>query len=191
MLGETYALGKVIGYSALASSAGLVGNLALPSLIREGKTSQIASFIQSGAAEGMQTIDAALDRLVREGAARAHTTRSRRPSTMSPSPSSPTSPASRCRSAFRQHGRRVCSGMAQTEEHVLELLKLPREKRAHAAQMLLDSLDEDPADLEAEALCAAELTRRARAVADGSAERIGADEVRRRVNARLREARTK
>jgi putative addiction module component (TIGR02574 family) len=57
--------------------------------------------------------------------------------------------------------------------------------------MLLDSLDEDPADLEAEALRAAELTRRARAVVDGSAERIGADEVRRRVNARLREARTK
>jgi twitching motility protein PilT len=49
----------------------LVGNLALSSLIREGKTSQIASFIQSGAGEGMQTMDAALDKLVRDGAVRA------------------------------------------------------------------------------------------------------------------------
>jgi twitching motility protein PilT len=49
----------------------LVGNLALSSLIREGKTSQIASFIQAGAADGMQTMDSALDRLVREGAVRA------------------------------------------------------------------------------------------------------------------------
>lgn len=49
----------------------LVGNLALSSLIREGKTSQIASFIQAGAAEGMQTMDSALERLVREGAVRA------------------------------------------------------------------------------------------------------------------------
>lgn len=50
----------------------LVGNLALSSLIREGKTSQIASFIQSGASEGMQTMDSALDRLVRDGSVRAH-----------------------------------------------------------------------------------------------------------------------
>lgn len=50
----------------------LVGSLALASLIREGKTSQIASFIQSGASEGMQTMDSALDRLVKEGAVRAH-----------------------------------------------------------------------------------------------------------------------
>ena len=49
----------------------LVGNLALSSLIREGKTSQIASFIQSGAADGMQAMDVALDRLVKEGAVRA------------------------------------------------------------------------------------------------------------------------
>ena len=63
------------------------------------------------------------------------------------------------------------------------------EDRAHAAKLLLDSLDEAPEDLEAEALRAAELTRRARAVADGSAELIDADEIRRRVAARLREVR--
>jgi twitching motility protein PilT len=49
----------------------LVGNLALASLIREGKTAQIASMIQSGSADGMQTMDAALDRLVRDGTVRA------------------------------------------------------------------------------------------------------------------------
>jgi twitching motility protein PilT len=45
----------------------LLGNYALASLIREGKTSQIASFIQSSAADGMQGMDAALERLVSAG----------------------------------------------------------------------------------------------------------------------------
>ena len=81
--------------------------------------------------------------------------------------------------------------MAQAEEHLRELLKLPIEDRARAAQLLLDSLDEDPEDPEAEALCAAELSRRARSVADGSAELIDADEVRRRIATRLREVRTR
>jgi putative addiction module component (TIGR02574 family) len=81
--------------------------------------------------------------------------------------------------------------MAGAEEHLRELLKLPVEDRARAAKLLLDSLDEDPEDLEAEALRAAELSRRARAVVDGSAELIDADEVRRRIAARLREARTR
>src|SRR4030095_5297530 len=35
----------------------LLGNYALSSLIREGKTQQIPSFIQSGASEGMQAMD--------------------------------------------------------------------------------------------------------------------------------------
>jgi putative addiction module component (TIGR02574 family) len=81
--------------------------------------------------------------------------------------------------------------MARAEEHLRELLKLPVEERAHAAKLLLDSLDEEPEELEADALRAAELTRRARAVADGSAEMIDAEEVRRRVTARLREIRTR
>lgn len=45
----------------------LLGNYALSSLIREGKTSQIASFIQSSAGEGMQGMDVALERLVSAG----------------------------------------------------------------------------------------------------------------------------
>lgn len=81
--------------------------------------------------------------------------------------------------------------MARAEEHLQELLKLPVEDRARAAKLLLDSLDEDPEEPDAEALRGAELSRRARAVADGSAELIDADEVRRRIDARLREARTR
>ncbi|MEZ4360826.1 MAG: PilT/PilU family type 4a pilus ATPase [Kofleriaceae bacterium] len=64
-------LKRADGSGRVAAHEILVGNLALASLIREGKTSQIASFIQSGQAEGMQTMDSALDRLVREGAVRA------------------------------------------------------------------------------------------------------------------------
>jgi putative addiction module component (TIGR02574 family) len=79
--------------------------------------------------------------------------------------------------------------MARAEEHVEELLKLPVEDRARAAKRLLDSLDEDPEDPDAEALRAAEVARRARAVADGSAELVDADEVRRRIAGRLREIR--
>jgi twitching motility protein PilT len=45
----------------------LLGNFALASLVREGKTSQIASFIQSSSGEGMQGMDVALERLVSAG----------------------------------------------------------------------------------------------------------------------------
>ena len=45
----------------------LLGNYALSALIREGKTQQISSFIQSGAGEGMQAMDTALERLVAAG----------------------------------------------------------------------------------------------------------------------------
>ena len=45
----------------------LLGNLALASLIREGKTQQIGSFIQAGMAEGMQTMDYSLEKLVTAG----------------------------------------------------------------------------------------------------------------------------
>ncbi len=49
----------------------LLGNYALSALIREGKTQQIPSFIQSGAGEGMQAMDAALERLVSAGTVKA------------------------------------------------------------------------------------------------------------------------
>jgi twitching motility protein PilT len=45
----------------------LLGNLALTSLIREGKTQQIASLIQSSVADGMQSMDSALEKLVKGG----------------------------------------------------------------------------------------------------------------------------
>ena len=79
--------------------------------------------------------------------------------------------------------------MARAEEHLRELLKLPVEDRAHAAKLLLDSLDQDEQDPDAEVLRTAELTRRAGAVANGTAELVDAAEVRRRVAARLREVR--
>ena len=79
--------------------------------------------------------------------------------------------------------------MARAEEHIRELLKLSTEDRAHAAKLLLDSLDEDGDDREAEALKLAELGRRAQAVHDGTADLVDADEARRRVMARLRDLR--
>jgi twitching motility protein PilT len=49
----------------------LLGSLALASLIREGKTQQIGSFIQAGMAEGMQTMDYSLEKLVSAGTVKA------------------------------------------------------------------------------------------------------------------------
>ncbi len=49
----------------------LIGNVALASIIREGKTFQIGSFIQGGQAEGMQSLDATLAKLVAAGTVRA------------------------------------------------------------------------------------------------------------------------
>jgi hypothetical protein len=79
--------------------------------------------------------------------------------------------------------------MAGAEEHIQELLKFPVEDRARAAKLLLDSLDDEEQDVDTEALKVAELTRRALAVAGGTAELVDAAEVRRRVAARLREVR--
>lgn len=79
--------------------------------------------------------------------------------------------------------------MARANEHLQELLKLPVEERAHAAKLLLDSLDEDEPEPDAETMRAAELTRRANAVVNGTAELVDAAEVRRRIAVRLREVR--
>lgn len=79
--------------------------------------------------------------------------------------------------------------MARAEEHIQALLELSVEDRAHAAKLLLDSLDDEAADPEADALRAEELTRRASNVADGTADLVDANEVGRRVAARLREVR--
>jgi twitching motility protein PilT len=45
----------------------LVPTAAVRNLIREGKTHQIYSVLQTGAAQGMQTMDASLSQLVRQG----------------------------------------------------------------------------------------------------------------------------
>lgn len=50
----------------LIASSGLAG------LIREGKTQQVSSYIQGGTGEGMQAMDTALARLVKEGTVTAH-----------------------------------------------------------------------------------------------------------------------
>jgi twitching motility protein PilT len=64
-------LPKADGSGRVAAHEILLGNLALASLIRESKTQQIASFIQSGIADGMQAMDASLERLVRDGTVKA------------------------------------------------------------------------------------------------------------------------
>jgi twitching motility protein PilT len=55
------------GKSRCAAHEILLDAPTLPNLIREGKTGQIASVIQAGAAEGMQSMDASLKGLVKEG----------------------------------------------------------------------------------------------------------------------------
>lgn len=55
------------GGGRVAAHEILLGSLALASLIREGKTQQIPSFIQSGMSEGMQTMDYCLEKLVKAG----------------------------------------------------------------------------------------------------------------------------
>ena len=53
------------GLGRLAVHEILVGNRAVASIIREGKTMMLPSLIQSGRGEGMQTMDSALEGLVR------------------------------------------------------------------------------------------------------------------------------
>ena len=51
----------------------LIGNPAISAAIRESKTSMIPSLIQAGGRDGMQTMDAVLERLVKEGTIAART----------------------------------------------------------------------------------------------------------------------
>jgi twitching motility protein PilT len=64
-------LRKADNSGRLAAHEILLGNLALSSLIRESKIAQISSFIQSGVAEGMQTMDSSLEKLVAAGSVKA------------------------------------------------------------------------------------------------------------------------
>ena len=56
-----------IGGGRIAAAEIMVANSAIRSLIREGKTHQIDSMIQTGASQGMQTMDATLAKLVQTG----------------------------------------------------------------------------------------------------------------------------
>jgi twitching motility protein PilT len=56
------------GKRRLAAHEILIGSAALASMIRENKTFQIPSMMQAGQAQGMQTMDMALERYMREGA---------------------------------------------------------------------------------------------------------------------------
>ncbi|MGN6373208.1 MAG: type IV pilus twitching motility protein PilT [Solirubrobacteraceae bacterium] len=55
------------GSGRVAACEVLVPNAAVRNLIREGKTHQIYSVLQTGSAQGMQTMDAALVQLIRSG----------------------------------------------------------------------------------------------------------------------------
>jgi twitching motility protein PilT len=55
------------GKGRLAAHEILLGSPALGAMIREGKTFQITNLMQAGGAVGMQTMDAALERLVQRG----------------------------------------------------------------------------------------------------------------------------
>lgn len=55
------------GKGRVAAHEILVGSSALASMIREGKTFQIPNIMQVGQAQGMQTMDMALERLVQKG----------------------------------------------------------------------------------------------------------------------------
>jgi twitching motility protein PilT len=61
------------GKARVAAHEILVGSPALASMIRENKTFQIPSLMQAGQAQGMQTMDMALERHVREGTIGAET----------------------------------------------------------------------------------------------------------------------
>lgn len=56
-----------IGGGRIAAAEIMIANSAIRSLIREGKTHQIDSMIQTGASQGMQTMDATLAKLVQTG----------------------------------------------------------------------------------------------------------------------------
>ena len=61
-------LKKKSGKGRVAVNEILVGSGAVSNIIREGKIEQIVSVLQSGAREGMQSMDDALEKLVNEGA---------------------------------------------------------------------------------------------------------------------------
>jgi len=67
-----------------------------------------------------------------------------------------------------------------------EVLRLPARARARLAERLLSSLDEEPADPDAESLWAAEALRRAAELDHGKAKGVTAEKVLKRARKSLR-----
>lgn len=67
-----------------------------------------------------------------------------------------------------------------------EALALPADARADLARILLESLHEEEADPDAAAVWAAEIDRRAQAIADGTAKLVDWEDARERITARLK-----
>lgn len=76
--------------------------------------------------------------------------------------------------------------MTKVEEHLIELLRLPLEERLRAAHALLDSVDDNPEDSDAEAANLAEWVRRLDELENGTVVGESVDEVVERIRARLR-----
>jgi twitching motility protein PilT len=64
-------LKRADGKGRLAVQEILLGNRAVAAIIRDGKTMMLTSLMQSGRAEGMQTMDSMLESLVRDGSLKA------------------------------------------------------------------------------------------------------------------------
>ncbi len=79
--------------------------------------------------------------------------------------------------------------MSTFHEFIANAKQLPREERARLAHEMLLSLDEGPADEGVEEAWAAEISRRAQAVEDGTAVLENWAEVRNRIRARLQSKR--
>ena len=79
--------------------------------------------------------------------------------------------------------------MARPEDHLAELLRLPAGERAHAARVLLDSLDDEGGDSDTDQAQLAEVIRRMRALDAGEVNLVDGAEARARVMARLRSLR--
>lgn len=77
---------------------------------------------------------------------------------------------------------------AEVSELLKKALALPPEARAVMAQSLWESLDQEPADAEAEAAWEAEIGRRIEEIESGQVQLIPHEEVRRRLLARLSDA---
>lgn len=79
--------------------------------------------------------------------------------------------------------------MATIDLYLSELMKFPPEERAKAARALLESLDEGTTDPDAGDAWIEEIVGRLRSIEDGTADLVDGNDVRRRVQDRLRSLR--